>query len=125
MKVFTFASLFILLSSASSNLLAYQYGQTGGFSGPGGQSMPRTVQAARNTSIFADGMYVTLTGVITESLGNEWYTFRDNTGKIKIEIDNDDWYGLNVTPNVTVVINGEIEKGIFGTSIEVERIYLK
>ena len=80
MKVFTFASFFIL-SVASSNLLADQYGHSGGFSGAGGE--------------------------------------------IKIEIDNDDWYGLNVNPNVTVVINGEIEKGILGTSIELDRIHLK
>ncbi len=125
MKTFTFASLFILLSTASSSLLADQYSHAGGFSGPGAQNMPRTIQDAQNTSVFSDDIQVTLTGVITESLGNEMYTFRDNTGEIKIEIDNDDWYGLNVDPNVTVVINGEIEKGFYGTSIEVERIHLK
>ena len=63
--------------------------------------------------------------MITESLGNEMYTFKDNTGEIKIEIDNDDWYGINVDQNVTVVINGEIEKEFYGTSIEVDRIHLK
>ena len=49
------------------------------------------------------------------------YTFRNKTEKI----DNDDWYLLSVDPNIILVINSDIEKRCYSTSIEVMCIHLK
>ena len=56
----------------------------------------------------------------------EKYQFRDSTGAIIIEIDNDDWNGLTVTPADTVTIYGEVDKEIMHSpEIDVDRIEKK
>lgn len=57
-----------------------------------------------------DDTYVVLQGTITEKIGNEKYTFKDNTGTVQIEIDDDDWNGLTVKPGDVVIIEGELDK---------------
>lgn len=92
----------------------------GGFKGPGVE--PTTVQQALT---YGDDTPVVLTGKIERSLGDEKYIFTDKTGKVTVDIDNDDWHGLTVTPNDTIVIEGEIDKDFFKTQIDVERVRLK
>jgi len=65
-----------------------------------------------------DDAYVVLQGNITDKIGDEKYTFQDKTGSITIEIDDDDWDGVDVTPADMVEIQGEIDKG--WTSFEVD-----
>ncbi|MBD5391675.1 NirD/YgiW/YdeI family stress tolerance protein [bacterium] len=65
---------------------------------------------------------VVLVGTITEQLGKDTYTFMDNTGSITVEIDGDEWGGQTITPNDTVKIYGEVERGIFTTEIDVDSV---
>lgn len=125
MNKLALSSLFLIISTASSFVVADQYNSSGGFLGPGYAQMPTTVAAARDTSFFSDDVPVVLTGVLVQSLGNEMYTFRDATGEISVEIDHDDWYGLQVDPNTIVILDGEVDKEIYGTTIDVQRIRTK
>ncbi|MCK3655606.1 hypothetical protein A4G19_07540 [Pasteurellaceae bacterium Macca] len=70
----------------------------------------------------AEDTYVALEGRITTQLGHERYTFQDKTGSITVEIDNDKWHGLNISPKDTVVIYGEVDKDLSRTKIDVKRI---
>lgn len=78
-----------------------------------------TVSDLRN---MRDETPVVLVGTITEQVGADTYTFMDNTGSITVEIDGDEWGGQTITPNDTVKISGEVERGIFTTQIDVENV---
>lgn len=121
MKKRVLTSLFLLISATSSNLLAGNYNYSGG-GFAGASAAPTTVAQVRDVSIFQDDVYVTLKGNIVESVGYEDYTFRDHTGTITLEIEHDKWWGQNVDINTTVVIHGELERGLFGRFIEVDSL---
>ena len=93
----------------------------GGFKGP--SDGVTTVAAALNAK---DDTLVVLTGHIEKETAKEKYQFRDSTGAIIVEIDNEDWHGLTVTPADTVTIYGEVDKEIMHSpEIDVDRIEKK
>ena len=51
-----------------------------------------------------------LRGNIVKMVKHEKYLFKDATGEIVVEIDDDDWGGVTVGPNDTVELIGEIDK---------------
>ena len=93
----------------------------GGFEGPG-LSTTTAAEAAK----MADNTPVVLVGNIEKSIGDEKYLFRDKSGTIVIEIDDDDWRGLTVKPEHTVEIKGEVDKEVFQNAIiDVDVISIK
>ncbi|MBR1544673.1 MAG: NirD/YgiW/YdeI family stress tolerance protein [Alphaproteobacteria bacterium] len=79
-----------------------------------------SVEKAKNSK---DDTYVVLQGYIDKSLGGEKYLFRDETGTIKIEIEDKKFRGLTVYPDDFVQISGEVDKGwLSETEIEVKNI---
>ena len=78
-----------------------------------------TVEEAKNMN---DDAYVILQGYITDRNGDEKYVFQDKTGSITVEIDDDDWDGVDVSPADLVVIQGEIDKGWTAVEIDVDTI---
>lgn len=54
--------------------------------------------------------------------GDEEYMFKDSTGKIVIEIDDEDWGGLTVGPKDTVEISGEIDRDFKKMKLDVFKI---
>jgi uncharacterized protein (TIGR00156 family) len=92
----------------------------GGFEGPGMASI--TVAEALKLN---DDAPVVLKGKIEKALGNEKYQFNDGTATIVVEIDDDEWKGLVVKPEMTVQITGEIDKELMQTpEVDVETIVL-
>ncbi|MDR0556412.1 MAG: NirD/YgiW/YdeI family stress tolerance protein [Treponema sp.] len=89
-----------------------------GFTGPG--LSPVTVEEAKN---LRDDDPVVLQGKITRFLGDEKYLFSDDTGTIRVEIDNRLWRGFSVGENDLVEITGEIDKNF--TRVEVEASGIK
>jgi uncharacterized protein (TIGR00156 family) len=96
------------------------HAQTGGFSGPDNRRLVTAIEAAD----MPDNTSVRLVGYIVESVGEETYTFRDETGAIAVEIDADEWNGLDVSPNVRVEITGEVDRDLDSTEIDVDAIRL-
>ena len=78
-----------------------------------------TVEEAKNMN---DDAYVILQGYITDRNGDEKYVFQDKTGSITVEIDDDDWDGVDVSPADLVEIRGEIDKGWTAVEIDVDTI---
>ena len=108
---YTLLALFTIISSAHAQLVGAPVQPTGGFEGPSAPSMaPITIQQALS---MRDDSIVVLTGKIVNSLGDEKYTFQDSTGQIIIEIDDEDWHGIKVTPENTIEIVGELDKELF------------
>ncbi len=69
-----------------------------------------------------DDTPVVLTGKIDNALGDEKYQFSDGTGSIVIEVDDDSWRNVQITPNDTVQIRGDVDKGWFSTEIDVDEV---
>lgn len=94
----------------------------GGFSGA---VTPASITTVSQIEEIANDSYVTMQGKIISKIGHEKYMFQDETGSIKIEIDDDDWNGVNVNPENTVQIEGEVDKSwTKPTKIEVDRVKL-
>jgi len=108
-----------IIIAFNADMANAQFAAGGGFEGPRAPSMVRTT--VKEALKMWDESIVVLVGNIINSLGNEKYTFRDETGEVVIEIDDDDWRGVTVTPNDTLEIVGEIDKEFIGqTKIEVK-----
>ena len=78
-----------------------------------------TVSQAKD---LRDNVPVVMTGYIIKSLGDEKYTFQDDSGNMTVEIDDENWRGLTVSPADRVRLRGQVDRGIFSTEIDVERI---
>lgn len=92
---------------------------SGGFNGPDVEMI--TVSDALGKS---DDTYVVLKGKIQQSIGDDIYIFSDGTGTINVEIDEDDWNGINVSPEDIIIIKGEIDKGWNSIEIDVDEVQL-
>lgn len=122
--------LITLWAVAFANIANAQFSGTqaplasaGGFDGPGAVQAPTTVKAALAAR---DDTPVVLVGQIVNSLGDEKYTFRDSTGEVIVEIDDEDWRGVRVTPENTVELYGEVDKEVFeSTKIDVKSVVVK
>ncbi len=84
---------------------------------------PQEIISVSEIAELKDGDYVIMQGNILEKTGDETYNFKDNTGTIILEIDDDSWADITVTPNDIVIIEGEVDKNMMNpTIIEVEEI---
>ncbi len=117
MKKFTLAAL-AAATAISFSAAAYAANQ-GGYTGPA-----TNVISVEQIQGLNDDTYVILQGNITQALGDEMYVFSDGTGTINVEIDDDDWNGLNVGPNDLVVIRGEIDKNGNVVEVDVDEVTL-
>ncbi|PKH23514.1 TIGR00156 family protein [Enterobacterales bacterium CwR94] len=89
----------------------------GGFQGPAGSKA--TVAQAKE---MKDDSWVTLQGNIVQRVGDEDYTFKDQTGEIRVEIDHKRWNGQTISPNDKVEITGELDKDWNSAEIDVKQI---
>jgi uncharacterized protein (TIGR00156 family) len=89
----------------------------GGFTGPG-----PGLTTAKEASSMWDDTPVSLEGYIVQSLGGERYLFKDDSGTITLEIDQEIWRGQTITPQDKVRIQGEVDTELRSVKIDVEYI---
>ena len=120
--IFGICCLVLLISAASVHARG-----RGGFAGPGapasaGNSGSRwryQPAAVSELASFSHKSRIILTGNIVNSTRREYYTFRDATGEVIVEIERKYWRGVTVGPNDRVEIRAELERKRDGR-IEVE-----
>jgi len=95
-------------------------GKTGGFTGP--DTVP--LVSAVDATALPDESMVKLQGFIVRALGDEKYEFRDNSGTITVEIDGDDWGGVQATPEVMVELLVEVDRDFRKVEFDVESVRL-
>lgn len=113
-----FAALFLFTSASFAHETFGGNNQYGGYTGAS-QAQNTVVSNIKN---LRDGQFVTLKGNIVAKVGHEKYTFKDSTGSILVEIDDDNWGGLQVSGSDTVIISGEVDKDWNSLSVEVDTI---
>ena len=69
-----------------------------------------------------DNSYVKIQGNIQKKLSNDEYLFKDSTGTITAEIDENKWLGQFVSPSDKVELTGEIEKKFNFIKLDVDTI---
>ncbi|MEZ5565989.1 MAG: NirD/YgiW/YdeI family stress tolerance protein [Gammaproteobacteria bacterium] len=93
---------------------------SGGFTGPDNL----TVVTVKEALGMRDDSPVKLQGYILQSLGDEKYEFKDDSGTMTIEVDNDDWRGVQASPDLKVELIGEIDKELRKTTLDVDVVRL-
>ena len=120
-KLLAATSLALVLGLAGNARAQQPASVRGGFQGPG-----LTVMTVSEALKLNDDAPVKLSGKIEKSLGNEKYLFKDATGSITIEIDDEDWNGVNATPETEIIITGEIDKDMLrDAEVDVDMVTLK
>ncbi|MFD2405539.1 NirD/YgiW/YdeI family stress tolerance protein [Azorhizophilus paspali] len=76
-----------------------------------------TVSATREA---ADETPVTLEGRIVRQLKHEHYEFRERTGSIEVEIDDENWPATTIDEKRQVRLQGEVDRELFGCTIDVD-----
>jgi uncharacterized protein (TIGR00156 family) len=79
----------------------------GGFDGPGAILKLITVKSAKG---MRDDARVTLEGYLINQIREEYYTFKDDTGEIVVEIDYKHFGDTIVTPRTKIRVTGEVDK---------------
>jgi uncharacterized protein (TIGR00156 family) len=92
-----------------------------GYTGPGATAQVTSVAAALNAS---DDTPVLLQGQIVKRLQDELYEFKDASGTINVEIDDEDWPAQAVSDSVTVRLTGEVDHDLSSREIDVESLEL-
>ncbi len=83
-----------------------------------------TIYTTSQVKEMRDDTPVVVKGKILKRTGDEKYLFQDGADTIIVEIDDDDWRGVNVTPTDIVILRGEVDKGIMTTEIDVDYVEL-
>lgn len=91
------------------------------YNGPGVESH---VATAADAAKAKDDTPVELTGYLVQSLGDERYIFRDQSGDVEVEIDNALWREIKVTSGTKVTLMGEVDDAWNGIEIEIDSIRL-
>ena len=69
-----------------------------------------------------DNSYVTIQGNLLKRISDDKYLFKDATGTITVEIDDEKWMGQAVNTKDTLELTGEIEKKINSIILEVDSV---
>lgn len=123
-----------ILALALASLLTFPCAATaanGGFNGPQGMGGFQGPTAAADADTVAkalkcwDDAPVVLTGNIVERLAgsDDKYMFKDATGQVMVDIDDDLFLGRTVTPQTRVRLHGKVDKELMEpTKIDVKRL---
>jgi uncharacterized protein (TIGR00156 family) len=89
------------------------------FTGPSVTGQASTVQQVMSARV---GSYVTLTGNIVSHQREEYFTFQDDTGTLRVEIGNTVWRGRDIRPETRIKLFGEIDSGPAGRYLWVKSL---
>ena len=109
-----------IMAAIGITLAAGLFGQAQAqYTGPGQSTATAITTVADIMKNAADDQEVTLRGRITKKLKKEHYEFQDNTGTVRMEIDDKYFHNIRVTDKTLVEVYGEVEKD-FARPLEID-----
>ncbi len=117
MKKFLVALLFCCVTVMLATSVVAKKHKKGGFVGPKPEAF-----AVEEVLSQPDDTLVVMQGNIVKQVGKDKYQFSDKTGTIIVEIDGDEWMGVEVTPNDVIEVVGEVDKDWMSTQVDVESV---
>ena len=66
--------------------------------------------------------YVSVQGNIVKRISDDKFSFKDSTGTITVEIDDDKWGGVNAGTQDKLELIGEVEKKYNSTELDVDSV---
>jgi uncharacterized protein (TIGR00156 family) len=105
--------LFLLLASL------FAAHATAQFTGPDASGRPSTVAEVSDSRL---GRYVTVTGNIVAHQRENYFTFRDATGEIRVEIESPVWQNRRIAPETKVRLLAEVDQGVAGRYLWVKSL---
>lgn len=124
----------LLATAALAGALAVAGVQAQGYTGPRsdtaaqqqGYAGPSTIAPMSVKDLMANGkddQNAVLRGRIVSHDGGDHYTFDDGTGRIRVEIDNDDFpAGRQIDDKVTVELIGELDRDRNSVEFDVDQV---
>ena len=82
----------------------------------------KPVSKISDVKAMPDDTEVVIHGVIVQSLGDENYLVKDDSGTVNIEIDEDLVQGNTITPEAEVLITATVDQEGNVTSLEAEEV---
>lgn len=82
----------------------------GAYAGPNDTNNMMEVVTVEQVRNMTDNSPVIIQGYLLRKNGENSYVFQDTTGTINLEIDEEDWGGITVTPNDFVEVWGEVDR---------------
>ena len=89
-----------------------------GFQEDSGSKVSTIAQALK----MKDDSFVTIQGSIVRRISSDKYEFKDATGTMTVEIDEEEWAGQTVNSKNTIELQGEIDKDLLSTKLDVDRV---
>jgi uncharacterized protein (TIGR00156 family) len=112
-KMKNFAKIACVMALVAATPVAAQ------FTGPGASG---ALVTATEASAARAGTYVTLEGNIVAHLREDYFTFRDASGEIRVEVDEDAFQNRPVSPETRVRLLGEVDNGRSGPYVWVRTL---
>jgi uncharacterized protein (TIGR00156 family) len=90
-----------------------------GYTGPGAAPLVNTVAMALDAK---DDTPVVLEGQIVQRLKGDTYSFRDASGTINVDIDDEDLPATELNEHTRVRLMGEVDRNLMSREIDVEYV---
>lgn len=111
-KLMVLTTILTLSTSAFAN---YQGNNTQG------SNVAKVTTVAKAKRAY-DNTPASISGYIVKQIDEDTFIFKDSTGQIQIDVDDEVWAGLNINAKNKVRIYGEVDKDDGRTQINVRRI---
>ena len=91
------------------------------FVGPGSSHTTITVKASQS---LPDDSHVFLEGYLIKQIKHEHYLFKDHSGEIVVEIDDEDFRGITVASDTKIRIAAKVDKDWNSLTLDVDYLEL-
>ena len=110
--------MFVLIAFVAAGVTAFANYETGRACKATKPMMTSVSEALK----MNEDTIVTLRGNIVDKISEDKYTFKDSTGTMMVDIDNDKWAGISQDTKDMLELSGEIDREAGTVELDVDSI---